>query len=208
VHAARIEGRVATAGRGASPEEEKETAAYLQPLEPSVQINLPLDAHLPEDYVPDETLRLQLYRRLAGLTAKKGIDEMKAELEDRFGPLPAEAENLLYQLRLKIDALAAGVKGITLEEGQIVIRADSLENVDRDGLQRRMGDRARVARRAVWVPLATEERTGSGDLANREASRLRSIPSGASGPQGVDGRWRTALAAALQAMVEGLAQAD
>jgi transcription-repair coupling factor (superfamily II helicase) len=154
--------------------EEEETAAYLRPLEASVQINLPLDAYLPEAYVPDESLRLQLYRRLAGLATKKGIDEMQAELEDRFGPLPVEAENLFYQLRLKIDALAAGVKAITIEEGQIVIRADSLEEIDRTWLQRRLGDRARVARRAVWLPLDDDE------------------------------RWRTLLAAVLQAMVEGL----
>jgi transcription-repair coupling factor (superfamily II helicase) len=205
VHQARIEGRAA---RGPSPQDEEEAAAYVQPLQPSVQINLPLDAHLPEDYVPDETLRLQLYRRLAGLTVKKGIDDMQAELEDRFGPLPVEAENLFYQLRLKIDALAAGVKAITPEEGQIIIRADSLEKVDRDALQRRLGDRARVARRAVWVPL---DEMGQGEAANREASRYAIPTEGRdhpeaerSGPQGADGRWRTVLAAVLQAMIEGL----
>ncbi|MBN1955116.1 MAG: transcription-repair coupling factor, partial [Anaerolineae bacterium] len=186
VHEAKIRSKSATGHAldrwpaGASQDgqaEEEETAAYLQPLEPSVQINLPLDAHLPESYVPDEGLRLQLYRRLAGLTAQKGIDEMRAELEDRFGPLPAEAENLFYQLRLKVDAMAAGAKAITIEEGQIAIRANSLENLDRDRLQRRMGDRARVTRRAVWLPL--DEDKGNG-------------------------RWRVTLAAVLQAMVEGL----
>lgn len=186
VHEAKIRGKAATGHvpghrpAGASqgePAETEETAAYLRPLEPSVQINLPLDAHLPESYVPDGGLRLQLYRRLAGLMVKKGIDEMRAELEDRFGPLPVEAENLFFQLRLKVDATAARVKAITIEEGQIVIRADSLENVDRDWLQRRMGDRARVTRRAVWLPLDEDNTSG---------------------------RWRVTLAAALQAMVEGL----
>jgi transcription-repair coupling factor (superfamily II helicase) len=183
VHEAKIRGKSAT-GHALDQAEEEETAAYLQPLEPSVQINLPLDAHLPETYVPDGSLRLQLYRRLAGLTVKKGIDEMRAELEDRFGPLPKEAENLFYQLLLKVDAMAAGVKAITIEEGQIVIRAESLEKVDRDRLQRRMGDRARVMRRAVWVPL---------DEASAQAD-------------GGNGRWRVTLAAVLQAIVEGLGE--
>jgi len=58
-----------------------------------------------------------------------------------------------------------------------VVRADSLEEVDRDWLQRRMGDRARVTRRAVWLPLDEG---------------------------GENGRWRITLAAVLQAMVEGL----
>ncbi len=153
----------------------EEMSAYVQPLEQAVQINLPLAAFLPEPYVPDATLRLQLYRRLAGLTSEREIDDLRAELEDRFGPLPEEAENLFYQLQLKLYTLAAGAKAITTEEGQVVVRADSLEELDRTWLQRRLGERARVARRAVWLPLDD------------------------------DGRWRTTLVAALQAIAEGLA---
>ena len=99
---------------------------------------------------------------------------MQAELVDRFGPLPEEGQNLFYQLRLKLYAVLAGVKAINVEEDQIVVRADSLEDLDRVWLQRRLGDRARVARRAVWLPLDDDE------------------------------RWRTALTAAWQAIVEGL----
>ena len=152
----------------------EEMTAYVQPLEQAVQINLPLAAFLPEPYVPDATLRLQLYRRLAGLTSEKEIDDLRAELEDRFGPVPEETANLFYQLQLKLHALAAGAKAISTEEGQVVVRADSLEELDRTWLQRRLGERARVARRAVWLALDD------------------------------DGRWRTALVAALQAIAEGL----
>ncbi|MGC9335240.1 MAG: transcription-repair coupling factor, partial [Anaerolineae bacterium] len=152
----------------------EEDIAYLQPLDQAVQINLPLAAYLPEDYIPDSTLRLQIYRRLAGLTSQEEIDGMEVEIKDRFGPPPEEAKNLFYQLRLKLLALAAGAKAIVTEEGQAVIRADSLEALDRSGLQRRLGDRARVARRAVWLPLDQDE------------------------------RWRTALVAALQAIADGL----
>jgi transcription-repair coupling factor (superfamily II helicase) len=153
---------------------EEETAAYVQPLEQTVQISLPLAAYLPESYVPDGALRLQLYRRLAGLTSEEEIADLRTELQDRFGTPPEEAENLFYQLQLKLLALAAGVKAINTEEEQIVVRADSLEEVDRTWLQRRLGERARVARRAVWLPLEAEE------------------------------RWRTTLLAVLQAIVEGI----
>jgi transcription-repair coupling factor (superfamily II helicase) len=165
-----------TTGR-ALPESDllDDMTAYVQPLEQAVQINLPLGAFLPEPYVPDATLRLQLYRRLAGLTSEREIDDLRAELEDRFGPVPAEAGNLFYQLQLKLHAVAAGAKAISTEEGQVVIRADSLEELDRTWLQRRLGERARVARRAVWLPLDD------------------------------DGRWRTTLVATLQAIAEGLA---
>jgi len=169
-----------TPGHRLPREREKElAAAYVQPLEESVQINLPLAARLPSDYVGDEALRLQLYRRLAGLTREEEIDDLRAELQDRFGPLPEEGENLFYQLRLKLYALAAGARAITLEEGQVVVRADSLEQVDRGRLQRRLGDRARVTRRAVWLPL-----------------------DGPSPPGGE--RWRTTLVTVLQAIAAEL----
>ncbi|MCL7452390.1 MAG: transcription-repair coupling factor [Anaerolineae bacterium] len=151
----------------------EEAIAYVQPLDQAVQINLPLAAYLPEDYIRDATLRLQMYRRLAGLTSQAEIDDMESEIEDRFGTPPPEAKNLFYQLQLKLLALAAGAKAIVTEEGQAVIRADSLEDLDREWLQRRLGDRGRVARRAVWLPLDKD-------------------------------RWRTALVAALQAIVDGL----
>jgi transcription-repair coupling factor (superfamily II helicase) len=174
VQEARVQGQIA--GRTV-PETtlEEEMTAIVQPLGQAVQINLPLAAYLPEPFIPDAKLRLQLYRRLAGLATEKELDELNAELQDRFGSLPEEAENLFFQLRLKLHALPAGVKALTTEEGQVVIRADSLEDLDRTWLQRRLGDRARVARRAVWLPLDKDE------------------------------RWRTVLVAALQAIAEGLA---
>jgi transcription-repair coupling factor (superfamily II helicase) len=152
----------------------EETMSYVLPLEQAVQINLPLAAYLPDSYVHDSTLRLQLYRRLAGVSEQKEINDLQAEMEDRFGPLPEEAQNLFYLLQLKLLALAAGAKALVTEEGQIVIRADSLEDLDREWLQRRLGDRGRVSRRAVWLPMNEEE------------------------------RWRTILVAALQAIAEGL----
>lgn len=166
-------------------EREDRATAYIQPLEEAVQINLPLAAYLPESYVPDDTLRLQLYRRLSGLTEEKELEELRAELQDRFGPLPEEGENLFFQLQLKLYALAAGARAITTEEGQVVIRADSLEQVDRRRLQRRLGDRARVTRRAVWLPLDEPS------------------PPGTPGGE----RWRTTLIAVLQAIAEELEQA-
>jgi transcription-repair coupling factor (superfamily II helicase) len=170
VQEAQVQRRLAR-GEGAG-----EVAAYVQPLEQAVQINLPLAAYLPQDYVQDDILRLQLYRRLAGVIGPEEIDDLQAELGDRFGPPPAEAENLFFQLQLKLLALAAGAKAIATEEGQVVIRADSLEEVDRDWLGRRLGERGRVTRRAVWLPLDEE------------------------------GRWRTSLVAALQAVAEGLSR--
>jgi transcription-repair coupling factor (superfamily II helicase) len=135
-----------------------EEVAYLRPLHSGVQINLPLAVSLPGDYVPDESLRLHLYRRLAGLSTLAEIDDMAQELEDRFGELSQATENLLYQLRLKILAMAAGVQAISNEEGQVVIKAKGVGRAEERWLQRRLGNKARVGRRQVWLPLDGRDR--------------------------------------------------
>ncbi|MCB0170468.1 MAG: transcription-repair coupling factor, partial [Anaerolineae bacterium] len=131
----------------------EEATAYLNPLSEGIQLNLPIPAFMPEDYLPEEKLRFRLYRRLAGLTTLRGIDEMAGELQDRFGDLPEPVANLLYQLKLKIMALEAGIQAIVTESGQIVIRAESLEDIDRDGLARRLSPATQVNRRQIMLPL-------------------------------------------------------
>jgi transcription-repair coupling factor (superfamily II helicase) len=91
--------------------EEMRAAREGRPLPPppisSVTIDLPLPAYLPTDYVADDTLRLQLYRRLGGLGSNQAIEDIEQELQDRFGPLPEPARNLMFQLRIKVMAQKA-----------------------------------------------------------------------------------------------------
>ena len=127
-----------------------------EPLAPTVTLDLNLPARLPESYVPEASLRLQLYRRLAGLTEQAAIDEMGQELVDRFGPLPEPVENLLYVVRVKVLAVNAGVEAISQEDGQLVLKSAALESMDRVKLQGQLqaqGVPARVARRAIWLEL-------------------------------------------------------
>jgi transcription-repair coupling factor (superfamily II helicase) len=122
----------------------------------SVTIDLPLPAYLPVDYVADDTLRLQLYRRLGGLASMQAIAEMEQELQDRFGPLPEPSQNLMYQLRVKVLAQRASATSVNAEGGQLIIKSDGLEEVDRIGLQQRLGEDVRVARRMVILPRYNE----------------------------------------------------
>ena len=134
-----------------------EVRAYTLPLEQSVQITLPLNVSLPQEYIADEALRLQLYRRLSGLIALDEIEAIENELKDRFGPLPETAQNLLYQLRLKVVAIHAQVEAIVAEHRELVIRSEALEQVDREALQRALGERIAVRRREVRLPLGAEK---------------------------------------------------
>lgn len=148
------------------------------PLTPPVQLDLPIDARIPQIYVEEEGLRLQLYRRIAGITHVEQIDEMRQELVDRFGEdaetksVPIEIENLFYQIRVKMLAIRAGIERIGRELDQLVLKADILENMDRPAMQRRLrlglrqimvgkekaipDDAARVGRRAIYLPLDEE----------------------------------------------------
>ncbi len=85
------------------------------------QINLGLPVMLPEAYVRDLPVRLGLYRRIGALQTEAEIEAMAAELTDRFGPLPGEAETLLQVVWLKalcrqvgVEKLDVGPKGIVL----------------------------------------------------------------------------------------------
>ncbi len=132
------------------------------PPEPlgSITIELPLAVGLPADYVPDDKLRLQLYRRLADLTSADDIAQLEEELTDRFGPLPPTAQNLLYQLRLKVLARDARIPAITVESAQIALRPPWLKDLDPNQaaqLRRNLQDYARVGRREIWLPLSWEE---------------------------------------------------
>ena len=126
------------------------------PLAPTVQLDLNLPARIPEEYVPEGALRLQLYRRLAGLTTLEAVAEISQEFADRFGPVPEEVENLLYVVGVKVRAVNAGVEAIGLEEGQVLIKCSCLESMDRAHLQDRLSAQsvpARVARRALWMEM-------------------------------------------------------
>jgi len=97
-------------------------AAMDAALEPSPTIDLPLSAYLPEDYVADPTVRLTMYQRLAKARTGEEVSQMKGELRDRFGSLPAEAENLLYVVSLRVLAAQAGIQSISVEGKQVMIK--------------------------------------------------------------------------------------
>lgn len=114
-------------------------------------IDLPLQAQIPETYVPESGLRLRLYRRLADVTTRAQVDDMMRELEDRFGPAPDPVKNLIYLLRLKVEAAHAHVSGINTEDGRIVIKFGEPNSGLAARLSARFNGRVRVSRDRVWL---------------------------------------------------------
>ena len=88
---------------------------------------------------------------MAQMDSLEAIDAMAGELADRFGPIPDPVDNLLYQLRIKYLAARAKIASIMSENGQIRIKFDGLEQIDRYQLQRQLGAAVRVSRNAIWL---------------------------------------------------------
>jgi transcription-repair coupling factor (superfamily II helicase) len=89
--------------------------------QPPLTIDLPFTAHLPESYVGDLNLRLALYQRLAAVETLDEADALAVELRDRFGPPPPAAENLLFAVRARALARAAGATAVQQEDGLLVV---------------------------------------------------------------------------------------
>src|SRR5207244_13151654 len=79
-----------------------------------VQIDLPVTAHLPRDYIARDDVRMEAYRRLAAVTTPADVDDVRAEWEDRYEPPPAPAAALLDVARLRAASLRLGIRAASL----------------------------------------------------------------------------------------------
>jgi transcription-repair coupling factor (superfamily II helicase) len=82
-----------------------------------VKLDVPTDAYLPEEYVPKEELRLEAYRRLASVTTPSEVDDIRAEWEDRYGPVPAPADALLAVGALRAECHRLGLRDVQIVGG-------------------------------------------------------------------------------------------
>ena len=127
----------------------RDGTALPEPEPTPVTIDLPLTIGLPQDYIGDQPLRLQMYRRVASLDSEEKIRQFEDELTDRFGKLPQPALNLTYQARLKLHAMRLGAQSVTTEGNRFAIHADAIEQIDRNALVRLLGEDAIIGRRQV-----------------------------------------------------------
>jgi transcription-repair coupling factor (superfamily II helicase) len=85
-----------------------------QPLRTGAEVDLQLPALLPEDYIPDVHLRLQLYKRMAAAAEAAALDDLQTEMVDRFGPLPPPSVTLLQIHRLRLRAAGLGIRRLEI----------------------------------------------------------------------------------------------
>ncbi len=100
----RLVGEAVAEFRGTEPE-----------LVSEVKVDLPINANLPQDYLPGERLRLEAYRSLAAATSDEQVEAVRLELLDRFGPLPLEVDNLLAVAKFKVVCRKFGITEVSLQ---------------------------------------------------------------------------------------------
>ena len=108
-----------------------------------IKIDIPVDANLPEDYVPSEELRLEAYRRLAEVRTAAELADIGNEWRDRFGPLPEPARALLTVGALRVECIRCGFDEMVVTGKEIRIAPVELRASQTRTLRR-------LAPRAVW----------------------------------------------------------
>ncbi|HJZ45570.1 MAG TPA: transcription-repair coupling factor, partial [Roseiflexaceae bacterium] len=108
-------------------------------IAPLVTLDLPLDAYLPAEYIPDDRVRLSVYQHMAEAQTPRAVRELRQELRDRFGEPPEPAMNLLTWLQIKSQALNAGVNSIVTTPEEFIVRLPEGGAMDREKLRRRFG---------------------------------------------------------------------
>jgi transcription-repair coupling factor (superfamily II helicase) len=153
----RLVGEAVEAYRAAA--DGKTIAAVEEPKD--VRIDLPVDAHLPPDYIASDRLRLEAYRRLAAAADDAAVDAVIEELVDRYGPLPSAAQRLVAVARLRLLFRRYGITEVSAIS-ESTLRLSPLQLVDSQQLRlKRMypGAHYRATTSTVQVPIP---RAGSG----------------------------------------------
>ncbi|MFI6817338.1 transcription-repair coupling factor [Nonomuraea sp. NPDC050328] len=103
---------------------------------PDVRVELPINAHIPHDYVTSERLRLEAYKRIAAIASEEDIAAVREELTDRYGKPPVQVENLLAVARFRINARRAGLTDVVLQGANIKFSPVVLKESQQVRLQR------------------------------------------------------------------------
>jgi transcription-repair coupling factor (superfamily II helicase) len=119
-----------------------------------ISVDLPIPVSLPASYIPDRQIRTRLYRRLADLRTQDEIDTLHEEFNDRFGPLPVEALNLFFQLKVKLLAESTGVISVSVESGQLILRYPPLPEGETAREFPELDDEIRVGKNTLWIPVS------------------------------------------------------
>ena len=150
----RMVAEAVAAFRGEAPEEKKD-----------VRLDLTVDAHIPESYVPGERLRLEVYGKIAAVSSPEQEADVREELVDRYGTPPREVELLFAVARLRRTLRASGLEEVVTQGKYVRINPVELRDSQVMRLKRfHPGSVIKAAVRQVLVPVPTTARIGGAPL--------------------------------------------
>src|SRR5688500_3854352 len=101
---------------------------YGEELSEPVRLDVNVDAYVPADYVPYEQAKVDVHRRIAAAYEVSELEELRTELEDRFGPLPAPLQNLISLQRARIKLGQAGARAVTFRGNRLAVTPVELDS--------------------------------------------------------------------------------
>jgi transcription-repair coupling factor (superfamily II helicase) len=123
--------------RGRSAGEAEERPVDIEPGEP-VRVDVDVDAYIPAEYIPFEAAKIDIHRRVAAAREPGELRALRAELEDRFGPIPDPVSNLLELQRVRIMLADAGARTVEFRAGRLRVSPIELESERVESLRGRV----------------------------------------------------------------------
>ncbi len=140
-------------------------------LSVDVEIDIPVQAFLPVEYVPELRHRIDIYRRLSRIADVRELDDLREELQDRFGRVPKSVSLLLQVAELKIDAALWFVRSLQIEDSFLVMTYSNRQRIEH--LAKLHDRRLRIVdgQKAYWV---TQPKNGKIDWLTEARTAFRS----------------------------------
>ena len=95
-----------------------------------IHINLNLESYLPDYYIPDMKLKIEIYRKINRLSTEHEIEDMEKELTDRFGSIPEPVKNLLMECAIRVAAQASHILSLIRVDGTILLQVENLQKAE------------------------------------------------------------------------------
>jgi transcription-repair coupling factor (superfamily II helicase) len=103
-----------------------------------VRLDVNVDAYIPSDYIPYEHAKVDVHRRIAAARDVAVLEDLRAELADRFGDLPQPLENLISLQQARIKLGQAGARAVTFRQGRLAVTPIELDSVRAKKLRERL----------------------------------------------------------------------
>ena len=145
-------------------------------VDEDLRVELPVDATVPEDYIPHERLRLEAYTKFAAARSEADVRDVLEELADRYGPVPPATARLADLARLRALAASLGVREIVAQGRSVRFAPVDLPESGRMRLTRLYpGTVLKPATRTIVVPAPGSARMGGGAVAGEELLRWAEV---------------------------------